>query len=172
MYGFSSFLISHHAWFRSKTEPPWRTLFERAYRHSVPEQGDLRPVAIGILKENNLAGALDVQRPKPEELRITRRTFFNQTRLTYLISEQKLRAERQEFRWDQIVVRMHFRGGYHHPLFLNFMWAIMVNIVCVAFLLWIASGLIMWWRLPRTRVWGAVAIGAGALSFALFIWRL
>jgi len=36
----------------------------------------------------------------------------------------------------------------------------------------IASGLIMWWRLSKTRVWGAVAIGAGALSFALLIWRL
>src|SRR5206468_4329310 len=125
-----------------------------------------------ILKENNLEGAFNVERPNPAELRITQRTFFNQTRLTYLVSEQKLRAARQQFRWDQVVLRMHFRGGYHQPLFLNLLWAIMVDIVGVAFLLWIASGLIMWWRLSRTRVWGTVAIGAGTLLFALLIWRL
>lgn len=172
MYGLSSFMISHHAWFRSQSDPPWSPLFDREYRHPVPEKGDLRAVASEILKDNNLEGAFYVERPSPTELRITRRSFFNQTRLTYLVNEQKLRAERQPFHWDQVVVRMHFRGGYHHPLFLNLLWAIMVNVVCVAFLAWIASGLIMWWRLSKTRVWGAVAIGAGALSFALLIWRL
>ena len=172
MYGFSSLIISHHAWVRSQSEPPWQPLFEREYRHPVPETGDLRAVANEILKENNLEGVFDVQRPNPAELRINRRSFFNQTRLTYLLNEQKLRAERQPFRWDQVIVRMHFRGGYHHPLFLNFLWAIMVNVVCVAFLVWIASGMIMWWRLSRTRVWGAVALCAGALSFGLLIWRL
>ena len=165
----SSFIISHHAWFRSQSEPPWTPLFDRAYRYPVPEKDDLPVVANEILKENNLEGAFDVQRPNPTELGITRRSFFNQTRLTYLINEHKLRAERQQFRWDQAVVRMHFRGGYHHPLFLNFLWAIMVNVVCVAFLVWIASGLVMWWRLAHTRVWGALALCAGALSFALLI---
>jgi len=108
----------------------------------------------------------------PWASRCSRHCFFNQTRLTYLINEHKLRVERQQFRWDQVVVRMHFRGGYHHPLFLNLLWAILVNVVCVAFLVWIASGLIMWWRLSRTRVWGAVALCAGALSFAFLTWRL
>src|SRR5437016_10220098 len=28
-------------------------------------------------------------------------------------------------------------------------------------LVWIASGLVMWWRLTRTRVWGVVALCAG-----------
>ena len=172
MYGFSSFVISHHAWFRAETEPPWKLLFEREYRHPIPAQGDLREVAKEILRDNNLEGAFSTQRPNPAELRINRNSFFNLTRLTYLINEHKLRAERQELRWDQVVLRMHFRGGYHHPLFLNLLWAVMVDVTCVAILLWIASGLIMWWRLSRTRVWGAVALGAGALSFALLIWRL
>ena len=172
LYGFSSFVISHHAWFRSETEPPWKLLSEREYRHPIPAQGDLREVAKEILRDNNLEGAFSTQRPNPAELRINRNSFFNLTRLTYLINEHKLRAERRELRWDQVVLRMHFRGGYHHPLFLNLLWAVMVDVTCVAILLWIASGLTMWWRLSRTRVWGAVALGAGALSFALLIWRL
>ena len=172
LYGFSSFVISHHAWFRSETEPRWKLLSEREYRHPIPAQGDLREVAKEILRDNNLEGAFSTQRPNPAELRINRNSFFNLTRLTYLINEHKLRAERQELRWDQVVLRMHFRGGYHHPLFLNLLWAIIVDATCVGILLWITSGLIMWWRLSRTRVWGAVALGAGALSFALLIWRL
>lgn len=172
MYGFSSFIISHHAWFRAETPPPWNPLFEREYHRPVPAQGDLREIASEILRDNNLDGAFFAQRPNAAELRIARNTFFDQTRLTYLINEHKLRAERQEMRWDQVVLRMHFRGGYHQPLFLNLWWAIMVDTACVAILLWIASGLVMWWRLARTRVWGAVALGAGALSFALLIWSL
>jgi hypothetical protein len=172
MYGISSFIISHHAWFRSETEPLWKPLFERECHHPVPDQGDLRAIAVGILRENDLEGAFYAQRPNAGELRINRNSFFHQTRLTYLIKEHKLRAERQELRWDQVVLRMHFRSGYNQPLLLNRLWAVVVDVTCVAILLWIASGLVMWWRVSRTRVWGACALVAGVLSFALLVWRL
>jgi hypothetical protein len=172
MYGISSFIISHHAWFRSDKEPPWETLFEREYQHPVADQADVRAVAREILKENNLEGAFNAQRPNPGELRITRNTFFDLTRLTYSIMDQKLRAERQHVRWDQVILRMHFRGGYNQPLFLNKLWALMVDLSCVGILLWITSGLIMWWRLSRTRVWGAIALAGGLLSFLSLVWML
>ncbi len=172
MYGISSFVISHHAWFRAEKEPPWKPLFEREYHHPVPEKGDLRAAVGEILKENGLEGAFYAQRPNPGEIRINRNSFFHQIRLTYLLNEHKLRAERQDLRWDQALLRMHFRGGYHQPLFLNLLWAIMVDAACVAIVLWIGSGLIMWWRLSRTRFWGACALAAGAGSFILLVWRL
>jgi hypothetical protein len=172
MYGISSFIISHRAWFQSKTEPAWKPMFEREYNHPIPAQGDLRAIATEILRENDLEGAFYAQRPSAGELRINRNTFFDQTRLTYLINEHRLRAERQEMPWDQAILRMHFRSGYNQPSFLNLLWAIMVDVACVAILLWIASGLLMWWRVSRTRVWGACAIGAGVLSFVLLVWKL
>jgi len=30
----------------------------------------------------------------------------------------------------------------------------------------------MWWRLPRVRAWGALAVGAGLFSFLLLVWKL
>ncbi|MEO8425772.1 MAG: hypothetical protein ABI651_01540 [Verrucomicrobiota bacterium] len=58
------------------------------------------------------------------------------------------------------------------PGSLNKLWAFMVDLSCVGILLWIASGLIMWWRLSRTRVWGAIALGGGLLAFLLLGWTL
>jgi len=172
MYGISSFIISHHAWFRADTEPPWKPVFERDYRHPVPEHGDWRAVAADILRENGLIGAFYAQQPNPDELRIDRFSFFSQIRLTYRIKEGKLRAEKQALRWDQVILRMHFRGGYDQPKFLNWLWAILVDTTCAAILIWILSGLVMWWRLARTRVWGVVALGAGAVSFLILIWKI
>jgi hypothetical protein len=172
MFGASSFIISHQGWFRSPVDPPWESLFDRPYQRPVPDQGDLRAVARAILQDCDRNGAFKVERPKPAELRITQLRFWDHTRIKYLIPEQRLTAERQPFRWDQALVRMHFRTGYQQPSFGTFAWAAFVDLTCVALLLWVASGLIMWWRLTRLRVWGAVALGAGILSFLLLVWTL
>lgn len=172
MYGVSSFLISHHAWFRSDQPPTWQPLFEREYHRPIPDRVDLRAVALAILKDCQLDGAFWVQRPKPEEIRINRFRFWDETRLTYLIKDQRLRAEQQQLRWDQVVLRMHFRGGFQQPTFWDGFWAVLVDVACVGILVWIGSGLLMWWRLARLRIWGALAVGAGIFSFLLLIWRL
>jgi hypothetical protein len=172
MYGFSSFMISHHAWFRSEQQPPWQPAFERSYERPVPQGADLRQVAKEILNDCRLEGAFWAQQPKPGEIRINRFSFWDETRLTYSIKERRLRAERQQLRWDQVILRMHFRGGFQQPTFLNDLWAVLVDVVCVAILIWIGSGLIMWWRLARLRVSGGLTALAGLVSFLLFIWRL
>jgi hypothetical protein len=172
MYGLSSFVISHRPWFRADPQPGWEFLFERPCQQSIPTGASLRDVAHQILKENGLEGAFNVQRPKPNELRSTRTKFRKLVRLTYSIPEQKVRAERQHSPWDQSLVYMHFRGGYHQPLILNKLWGLFVDLTCVVIVIWIASGIIMWWRLERLRLWGALALGGGVLSFLLFVWAL
>ncbi len=172
MYGVSSFLISHHAWFRSDEAPSWQPLFEREYHRQIPDQVDLREVAQEILKDCNLEGAFWAQRPKPEELRINRFRFWDETRLVYSIKDQRLKVERQQCRWDQVILRMHFRGGFQQPTFWDGLWAVLVDVACVGILIWVGSGLLMWWRLARLRLWGAIAVGGGVLSFLLLVWRL
>lgn len=174
MYGLSSLIISHQSWFRPDKPPAWEPLFERPYQRPIPDvSGEaLRPIAREILRENGLDGAFYAQRPNPNTLQITRHTFFDLTRLTYSIREQKLRAERQVAPRNQLLVRMHFRGGYHQPTFLDKAWGAIVDLTCVAIVLWILSGLIMWWRLPRLRLWGSLALGGGVLSFVVFVWQL
>lgn len=172
MYGASSFIISHHAWFRSDQQPSWEMVFDREYQRPINDQADLRETAREILKDCHLDGAFWVQRPNSRELQINRFRFLDETRLTYLVKEHRLRAERQRMRWDQAVLRMHFRGGFIQTSFWNDLWAIVVDVVCVGILIWIASGLIMFWRLGRLRAWGALAIGGGILSFVWLIWTL
>ena len=172
MYGASSFIISHRSWFQSNEPPRWDLLFEREYRHAIDDQKPLRAVAAEILRDLNMEGAFWTQRPTPDELRIDRFGFWGSTRLTYLVKEHKLKAEHQRMAWDQALPRMHFRGGFAQSRFWDTFWAVTVDLACLGILLWIASGLIMWWRLAPVRVWGAVALGGGLLSFLLLIWSL
>jgi hypothetical protein len=172
MYGVSSFMLSHRTWFPPDQPPRWQLLFEREYHREVPAQAELRAVSLEILRDCGLEGAFWAQRPKPDEIQIHRYKFRDETRLTYSLKDQRLRAEKQEFKWNQVVVRLHFRGGYHQPTFFNDVWASLVDVACVGILVWIGSGLIMWWRLARFRLWGALALSSGAISFLCLLWRL
>jgi hypothetical protein len=45
------------------------------------------------------------------------------------------------------------------------LWGLIVDVVCVAFLVWIGTGLYLWWKIPQSRTWGWVALGAGMVWF-------
>jgi hypothetical protein len=172
MYGVSSFIIIHQSWFKDNKAPSWEPVFEKDYNRTVPDSGDLRETARDILKDSNLDGAFWVNRNKPDSLQIDRFSFWGSTRLTYLIKEHQLKAERQRMPVNQAIVRMHFRGGFMQPSFWDKFWGLLVDSACVGIIIWIASGLIMWWRLPRFRMWGALAVGGGIVSFALLVLTL
>jgi len=177
MYGVSSFILIHQSWFGLEQARVWEPLFEKAYSRPIRSQGvnnepDLRATAQEILKDCDLEGAFWVDKPKPDILHIDRFSFWGSTSLTYSITDQKLKAERQRMKVPQAVLRMHFRGGYGQPDFWSKFWGLLVDVACVGILIWIASGLIMWWRLRALRAWGTVAVGAGILSFVLLVWKL
>jgi hypothetical protein len=46
---------------------------------------------------------------------------------------------------------------------------VVVDVVCITLILWISSGIYMWWGLRSTRRWGWIAIGAGVFCFGLII---
>ena len=172
LYGISSVLVSHNTWFRAGEVPTWQLLSERDYHRVIPDGAPLRESAHEILKDCKLEGAFWVQRPKPDEIRINRFSFWNDVRLVYSLKDQRLRVERQQLRWNQVLLRMHFRGGFQQAGLWDDLWAVLVDIVCLGIVVWIISGLIMWWRVARLRGWGAVALVGGALSFLVLLWRL
>ena len=49
--------------------------------------------------------------------------------------------------------------------FWDSVWAVVVDVVSVALILWIFSGLLMWWSLPVTRAWGWLALASGTHVF-------
>ncbi len=172
MYGLSSFLVIHQSWFRSDQAPAWEPLFEKEYRRPVSDKDDLRTIAQAILKDCHLEGAFWVNKPNPDTLHIDRFSVWGSTRLTYSPKEERLKAERQRVRLPQAVIRMHFRGGYLQPTIWDKLWGLVVDVTCLGILIWVGSGLYMWWRLARLRLWGAAAIVGGLCSFLLLIWRL
>ena len=176
MYGVSSFIVIHGSWFPTN-KPTREPLFERAYSRPVNTQAannspELRAAAQEILKDCDLEGAFWVDKPKPDTVHIDRFSFRDSISLTYSVNDQRLKAERQPMRWSQVPLRMHFRGGYGQPGFWQKFWGVLVDMACIGIIVWVASGLIMWWRLPRLRTWGAVAVGGGILSFVLLVWTL
>ncbi|MCZ6635698.1 MAG: hypothetical protein O7G87_20055, partial [bacterium] len=65
--------------------------------------------------------------------------------------------------------RMHRRRGYQHKYALEDTWAFSVDLVILAMVFWVGSGLWLWWELKVTRLWGTVCLGIGIGLFALFL---
>mgnify|MGYP001410586699 CR=1 FL=1 len=172
VYGVSSVVFSHHRqfdeWFASG--PYWEEILRQSYDRPVPDEADLRQLAVAILTDLNLPtdGAVGTHKPHPRRLNVYRYDFWSNLRVSYHLDEKRVVAESHPFRWDHFLTGLHARGGYQQESFLHDAWAFVVDLVCVAFLLWIASGIYMWWLLPQTRRWGSFALGAGILSFAAF----
>ena len=167
--------LNHPDWFRqiyNDGVPQWSVIFDREYDLEVPEGADLRGVGTEILKDAGMEGPFGVGRPAPGRITVTRLDFLTPRRLTYFVDEGRLVAEARRFRWDQFLVGMHVRGGFRQDSILSDAWAVIVDLVCVAMLIWIASGIYMWLLIRKARLWGAVALGGGLLSFLFFLWAL
>jgi hypothetical protein len=178
MYGVSSIAFSHGQYFeerdRAKGIPLWTKVHEGPYDLGpVPEQGSLRhlahKVAADFKMEDSSYGAY---RQSPEQLNIYIHTFWKSTQFKYFINEKRIVAEDRRFRFEHFLTGMHARGGFEDGRFFPFAWGVMVDLVCLGFLTWIASGLYMWWSLPSLRRWGWIALAGGFASFAFFLWRL
>ena len=172
MYGFSSLLISHHSWVRSGQEPVWSELFNKPYDISVPQDQDVREIGQKILSDNDFHDAFWADRPNPNRININQFSFWTSNRLTYFVNEKRLLAEHQAFGWDQVVLRLHFRGGFQQSSLLDTLWGLIVDLVCLSIMVWITTGLIMWWKIRKTRLWGVIAIAGGFLSCILLIWGM
>lgn len=174
VYAVSTVLFNHHGWFEKHraTEPQWLPLWEKDYTFDVPSGGDgLREAAGRIMEENGLKGAFGAQR-QGQRLNIQVMNFWEPKRLIFDLEKKQLRAEKKKFAWPEVLVRLHFRVGYGQPGFLNKLWAFFVDLFCVTMLVWIATGLYLWWKLPVTRRWGFITIGAGAASIVALLLTL
>jgi hypothetical protein len=173
VYGISSLPFSHPSLFgRSDSEQGWKTRYERSYRADVAIAEDPKPAAEKVLRENGLEGAFWAQRDRDGNLRVDRFSFLASTRITYYPDQGRLRVEDRRARWNEVLTRLHARGGFEQPSILHFIWGVIVDIASIGMLLWVASGIYMWWGVRGHRGWGWLALGAGVLSFAAFLMTL
>ncbi|MEY4938884.1 MAG: hypothetical protein RIQ93_619 [Verrucomicrobiota bacterium] len=178
MYGLSSIPIAHNQFFAdrdaAKDLPLWTVRMERPFDAPVPrDQEKLREFGRAALAATGVtAPNFGVFSPNPTTVNIQSFSFLKTTRLVYRIDQQKITVEDRRFRFDQFLTGLHTRGGFEQDGFLPDAWAVVIDLVCLAIILWIATGVFMWHRMTRKRLWGWVALLAGAGSFAVFALKL
>ena len=174
-YAVSGLLFAHDFGLNDfyKDKPQWTKRFERTYDRPVPENADLRPLAAQILEDTGLKKrSFGVYRANKDQLNINTGSFFSTTRITYFIGQKRILAEDKTFRWDHFILKFHRGGGYAQDSFIADFWAFMVDLTCVATIIWVLSGIYMWWKMQETHRWGTVALGGGVISFLIFVFIL
>jgi hypothetical protein len=178
MYGVSSVPFAHTGFFdrldAAKGLPLWTLRLERPVDAAVPEDaGQLRELGRVLLREAGIEGmSYGVYRQNATQINVYAHTFWKSTQLKYFTDRRLLTVEDRRFRWDHFLTGMHARGGFEQEGWLPVSWSVVVDLVQLAILVWIASGLWMWWEVGGHRRWGVVTILGGAASFLWFMTRL
>ena len=169
VYGLSSAVFSHPKWFESGPEKA-KVLFDRPYHlDPIAANADLRAVGEQVQKENGLPGYFDVYLDPEGNLSMYQASFWQVHNVRYDARRERLTEQEPPFRWASLLTRLHTRAGFERPGFLEQSWSVMVDLVQIAILLWIATGIYMWWHLKHLRKWGFLALGGGIVSFAVFL---
>jgi hypothetical protein len=167
MFGVSSIPLNHNS---APAPVTWTKIAEHPFDAQLPATGDnLRPLGRAMMDAAGIRGGYFVNRANPKQVNVNHPEFLAPMRIIYRTDQSRLTVERRNFSVRQFVGGMHTRGGYDMGGFGDSLWALFVDAVSVAFILWIATGVFMWWNLPSTRTWGWLALGAGALCFAVII---
>ena len=178
MYAVSSIPFSNNDYFeqrdKAKGIPLWKETYNGPYDLGpIPESGPLRPLGAKIVKDFHMQdSSYGVYRQGTKQLNIYVHTFWQSTQFKYFIEEKRLVSEDRRFRFEHFLTGMHARGGFEDNRLFPLAWSVIIDLVCLGFLLWIASGLYMWWTLPGLRKWGWVAVLGGLSSFLFFLARL
>ena len=144
-------------------------LWEKDYTLPRPlTDTNLREVVAQLLADNGLRGAFGAQQ-RDNALHITLQNFLQPTRLTYNLNTNKLRAEKKKFAWVEVLQRLHFRAGYNGSSLLANVWPVIVDLFCITMLIWILTGLYLWWKIRDSRRPGWLTIAAGMLMFVLLL---
>ncbi len=178
MYGVSSIPFAHNAVFEwldaRKKLPLWMLRGEGAIDLPVPDDPEgLRRFGRQLLDEAGIQNtSYGVYRVNPTQVNVNAFTFWHTAQVKYFTDQKRFTVEDRRFRWAQFLTGMHARGGFEQDDPVATSWSVVVDIVQIGIVLWVASGLWMWWDLRGHRRWGALAILAGLASFLLFTLRL
>jgi hypothetical protein len=130
---------------------------------------DLRAFGASLLQHAGItASTFGAYRQSPTQVNVYVYSFWTSTQLKYDADQHRLTVEDRRFRWDHFLTGMHARGGFEQEGILVRSWSVVVDVVCLAIVVWIASGIYMWWGLPGSRRWGWLAIVGGVATFVVF----
>lgn len=171
MYALSTAAMNHRAFFTKMygAPPAYEREREFVYDGVFPDDAALRSISEQVLAAAGLDGAHGVSRRKDGAIVITRNDLLTPRRLTYLPADRTVLVERLPHRSNALLERFHRRRGYATGYALDTVWAFSVDLVIVAIVLWVLSGLWMWWEMKATRPLGALAVAGSAGLFAFYL---
>jgi hypothetical protein len=173
MYAASTVVMNHRVLFRSLYSGPSPSLVmerEQPYDAVFSEGARPKQMADQILASLNLEGTFTAnKRARDGAIVINRLDPITPRRITYQPADKKLTIERIPWETRAFLERMHRRRGYQYDRPLEDAWAVSVDLFIAAVILWVFSGIWMWWEMKATRRWGAIAAAAGIALFATFL---
>ncbi|MFT5367795.1 MAG: hypothetical protein ACI8V2_002756 [Candidatus Latescibacterota bacterium] len=175
MYALSTIVMNHRHFFQEwyNHEPvEWTLEREIPYTATFSTDAKRWMVAEQILSDLNMEGSHGARGGLDNQITITRNNTVTPQRIIYNPKTQTLRIENQAFRTNAFLERMHRRRGYNQKYLTDDLWAITVDLFILATVLWVVSGLWMWWELKVTRKWGAVSIASGIALFTFFLFTI
>jgi hypothetical protein len=178
VYGVSSYYINHPGFvqkMKREGKPLWVTIADRSLDLEVSGETQPRELASRVLDDLGIEADifhtqfLGQRQNQNYRLWINVISVLKPVRIDYFINKDKVRAEEAQFYWSQFWIRLHMLGGYQHNSLLMDAWAVIVDIFCLGMLVWVASGIIIWWQMGQVRAWGLISLGAGLVVFIGFI---
>jgi len=176
MYTLSTMAMNHRDYFKKNhgAGPP---VFEKerefSYDGAFPAGAKPREIAQQILASLGMEGAFGARKsPDGSKVIVNRMEPIATKRLTYTPADGRIVIEKEVFRSPAFLERMHRRRGFQSDYPLEDSWAFSVDLVIVAMVFWVASGLWMWWEMKVTRAWGAVFGITGIAVFGLFLFTI
>lgn len=168
LYALSGFVFNHPSRFGQPetSGAAWTLCYEHPYRmSSVADDEDSR--AQKLLTDQGLTGRYWTDSDDDGNLVVYRQRFLKTVRLTYYEKQSRIRMEEQPLGLAKFLTAAHVRSGFDFPYFLELLWGVLVDVVAVSIVVWTLSGLYIWWKLKRFRLWGWSAIVAGCVAFIL-----
>jgi hypothetical protein len=166
--------MNHRAFLVGDDDKPVPFEKERqlTYDGSFPENAELRTISAQILTSVGLDGAHSVKRQGDGVIVINRQDLLTPRRVTYSPAARTVVIEKLQRRPTALLERFHRRRGYATGYVLDTVWAISVDLALVAMMVWVLSGLWMWWEMKVTRRAGGLALLGGAGLFAFYLLTL
>ncbi len=173
MYAVSTLAMTHREWVQSfypTKAPAFVTERELDYSRTFPPGTTREEMGRLLLQDLGLDGAHSVSGGQGgAPLVVHRQHAWGERRITFDAGPGKLLLQRQEFRGQTFLERLHRRRGYDRPYTIDDLWGLSVDVAVVAMVLWCLSSILIWWELGPARRWGTIALASGVGLFALFL---
>ncbi len=178
MYAVGAFVLNHRPlmddWFRTD-KPDWTRRMQQEYHRPLPagegtNTEQVRQAAHDVLKDLDMGDySFWANRQNANRLVIHAFRFLGATRITYQIDRGRIVVDDQAFHLDRFLSGMHVRGRFDQPSLLTKVWGGIVDLVAVAVVIWVISGLYIWWTTRRRHLAGGLVLAAGTFCYVLLV---